>query len=158
VSWELEEDLRELVGSTASNAIDRFDERNAKKIPLFPDGTALEYFPPEYLQIDRILDFVVGDEPLTELSCVPVPGLHGSNCSVTIKWRGIGYEHASFENVRDLQVGGIDYRRALEIFLQTEARKHCLHRHVTTRIKNSIERSESSAFDPIFPNGNRLYR
>ena len=56
VSWETEKDLMDNVGPAAKNHIKRFRMREYEGRELFEDLSKAEYFPFNYIQIERILD------------------------------------------------------------------------------------------------------
>jgi superfamily II DNA or RNA helicase len=56
VSWETTRDLLDNVGPSAKAAINRFRQREARGEALFDDLGRGEYFPPQFVQIDRVLD------------------------------------------------------------------------------------------------------
>lgn len=57
VSWEKEEDLLTMVGPTAKAQLRRYRERQSSDQPeLFEDLGRGDYFPPSYLDVERVLD------------------------------------------------------------------------------------------------------
>jgi len=116
VSWETERDLLDMVGSTAKTAISRFRQRELIGHMVFDDLARGEYFLPEYIQVDRVLD--IEDETIdvlnvsekavypsledmtdmTEGECSIENGwLHGPEGWLTIKWEGLPYSGMSFD-------------------------------------------------------------
>lgn len=55
-----------------------------------------------------------------QVKAVKRPLLHGSECWVTVKWEGLPYGDATFENLRDLQSRGIEYERQMRLFYKRE--------------------------------------
>lgn len=128
VSWELRDDLLDttITGGphygtaahvTPARCLARFDRMAALGLSVYPHADldtlprALhpaahdpERLPPQYLQVDRVLDFIDGDERAEHIPCQRRAGLHGTNCSLTVKWRGLQYSMSTFEEVSDLQV------------------------------------------------------
>ena len=57
VSWETEQDLLDLVkGTSVKNAISKFRNRELLGLGMFEDLGRGEYFLPEFVQVDRVLD------------------------------------------------------------------------------------------------------
>jgi hypothetical protein len=69
VSWEAEHDLVNMVGNAAKTQIKRFKQTavNGVAAAVFDDLRLGEYFPPNYLTIDRILDI---DDEKVEMTTV----------------------------------------------------------------------------------------
>ena len=69
LSWEKEDDLISLVGTTARSAIRKYRDRIAGKggVDLFEDLARGEVFPSCYLQVERILDV---DDKFVSIQCV----------------------------------------------------------------------------------------
>ena len=161
LSWEEDEDLNNadiLDVKSANVALDRFNQRCKTGSPLFPDlNDSSEYFPPEYLQIERILDFVRGDEKVEHVACDFVPGVHGTNCSMTVKWRGLSYFCSTFEEVSDIQHVGIEYLGALRRFLVAEL-KAPARIHSKSYLRNNEEKQKIyfPSVSPVFHFGNIL--
>ncbi|CAE7830063.1 unnamed protein product, partial [Symbiodinium microadriaticum] len=80
LSWEKEDDLVAMVGSAAKTQIKRFRDSRRHGVVLFDDLRNGEYFPPNFLVIDRILD--VDDEKVEMTSvdwdAAPLPPPHGT--------------------------------------------------------------------------------
>lgn len=126
LSWETEEDLLRQLGSIATTFIDKFIVAMNALPPLsnswYPNLRFVEFVSPEFRCIDKIVDFLQGDDSVEgHYKVSPVPGLHGTNCSVAIKWRGYGYSLVTYEEIADLQNQGIQYQSALRAFLYNES-------------------------------------
>ena len=56
ISWETEKDLLDLCGVSAKNHIKKFRLRSQMNIEIFEDLRKGELYPPQYIQVDRVLD------------------------------------------------------------------------------------------------------
>ncbi len=64
VSWETEKDLLDMVGLSAKQHIKKFRLREFEGRDLFDDLSKVEFFPPSFSQIERILDV---DDPEVDM-------------------------------------------------------------------------------------------
>lgn len=126
LSWELESDLLHQLGSIATTFLDKFAEA-MNVLPLlsqswYPNLRMSEFVSPEFKCIDKVVDFLQGDDSAEgHYKAIPVAGLHGTNCSVAVKWRGYGYSLVTYEEIADLQSQSIEYQSALRQFLYEES-------------------------------------
>ena len=90
-----------------------------------------EYYPPEYTQIDRILEIVSGDEKEDHIKAIKVDNLHGTNTGITVLWRYLTYSKATFEDIFDIQNLQISYIEQYKLHENNES----IHNHTE---RNSI--------------------
>ena len=79
--------------------------------------------------------------------------LHSAECWVTVKWEGLPYEDASFEDLADLRSSGLEYESAMRAFYRREQRKPSQAnrpRKVKRALDNPVMHSTES---PPFPAG-----
>lgn len=124
LTWELEEDLLEQLGPLAKVAINRFRTRVQTGEELFYEELRdNEYFPPSYLEVERVLDVDLAD--VADPPSSPAEGNAASALSdrarLAIKWAGLPYTDATFESVADLRKRNIEFADAYAAFLQREA-------------------------------------
>ena len=104
LSWELEEDLLVHIGPAADSCIDKFlklislQDITANSFLSYPSYSSSstssllsccypylrrnELYPLEFCNIDKIFEFLSGDEKLDHYHALPVSGVHGTNCSL----------------------------------------------------------------------------
>ena len=83
-----------------------------------------EYFDPELLRIDRILDIHADED-----TCVIIDKTHpeydrGSGCQFLIKWQNTPYSDSTYEHERDLIMMNVEYKQAKNEFLK-RSKKPC---------------------------------
>ena len=135
---------------------------------LFNDLRSNEYFPPCFLVVERILDVnddtidigsidweaaVLPPNNISTANIEESQGintmdsadkkssifLHGSECFVTVKWESSPYTTATFENIEDLRVRGIEYESQLKDFYKREQRKPPATSTRNTLIDSQVE-------------------
>lgn len=112
LSWELEEDLLVHIGPAADSCIDKFlklisfkeittgflssssSSSSSLSLPSSSSSSSLlscccypylrlhELYPREFSKIDKIFEFLSGDEALNHYRAQAVAGVHGTNCSL----------------------------------------------------------------------------
>lgn len=120
-SWEIMDDLLQFCKLSAIKALNSFINRHKYGTPQFSDLGINEFYPPEFVQIEKILDVVEESEDIEHTPAVPMLGLHSSNCAVTVKWRDLSHGFASFEDVADLQNASVSYEKELRHHRQVES-------------------------------------
>lgn len=144
VSWETEKDLLDIVGSSVKSQLKKFRKREELRLDLFEDLRWGEYFPPSFVEVERILE--VNDSHLSlhqidwkngkmptdafleatrsegiKKIASKVSFLHSGSCWVVVKWEGLPYSDITWENVDDLRRRNLDYEIPLRAYYRRES-------------------------------------
>lgn len=151
-SWETAADIRSETANLKdfNDGLERLDAsvENYGIHSMYLDLRSNEAFPPEFIEIERIYDFISNDQWSTvEATCKPVVNLHGDNCSLSLKWRGLPKwtDWSQYEELRDIQVLQVDYIDALKEFFRTEKRMLC----PSLSYSRSSGKSSASQYEPV---------
>ena len=78
--------------------------------------------------------------------------LHGETCWVTVKWEGLPYSDATFEELNDIRAAGIDYETQMRAFYKREQRAPVIPSK-QKRVKRTLDSSLIEGDSPSFPAG-----
>lgn len=143
LSWETLSDLKEC-GKVSIICIEKFIDSYQRGIPIFPDLVYNELYPPEFRRVEKVLDFVVGDESIDHERAVPVNGVHGTNASATIQWSSLSNSFDTFEDIRDLQNCEVPYITELLNFQKSESQVSDISKSPLLSSKQMFEKLSDS--------------
>jgi hypothetical protein len=171
LSWMSEEELLiDYSSASVDTALDSYIEiLNSFSFSTFSICSNLrlnEFYPIEHRAIEKITDFVVGDETIDHYRAIPIPDLHGTNAAVAVKWRGFPYSKWTYEEIRDLQNQNIEYETALKEYIVCEKRgevysNYLIHGNYlvdANQLIQNLEKLIQSRCTTVFPHRNCLLR
>ena len=86
LSWELEEDLLVHIGPIADLSITNFIAdvtlKDINTLSCYANLRYREFYPFEFNKIEKIFEILSGNENVDHYPAEPVPGFHGTNCSL----------------------------------------------------------------------------